>query len=642
MKTSTSGFGKLAQRVVASAIALTLATQAVPSPFVTQALAEESAAAIESVEEPAPADEAVEEAAPAAEVTEEPATAAEAVEESAPAVEESAPAVEESAEKSDPVAQSAEDPALAVQSADNQLSGDVLDGVTVRFAPQGSTSNLSINEDGDWGQNVIHLYNIGGTSRFYLEKADDESYHIYVYDTFNAPEHRSSGNNILDLDDGNDYEGEGDVVHIVGDDDFDATNKRWIFERQDDGSYYIRNEKSGKYWSLEDTGAISSDNNKLCQRSEPMKWMVEIANPGSKNIDDVKPFDSYTMTHSKGEVSSASWMSALPDDAYLSDLNIPGVHDAGTCGIDPLIEASSYRCQQLYIDDLLNAGVRYFDIRLAMENTSNGHAMLALRHGNDTWGAMCRDRNNVTLMLEIVRQWVCDFLADHPSETVILQLKDETDNNDATKAAYEYFRDLASCNDFIYVGDGAPRLSDVRGKIVLVSRLNLKDAGASDYKLYDGDTCRGSWAIDASWQAGNNYATALAAETDKYQFWTQDNYDVEAGEKWKWIDGSVAGGSGVGAENSAEGRREVAMEYGCDPGVVDPELSKKAWVVNYTSASTVPLGSDPQEIARDINPRLLEQPWLQEDSNTFIGVLCTDFMDARLAYRIYNTNFNRY
>ena len=71
MKKSRPSFGKLAHRVAASAIALTLVTQTASPIFVTQALAAESAPAIEAAEEPAPDVEAVEESAPAAEVVEE-------------------------------------------------------------------------------------------------------------------------------------------------------------------------------------------------------------------------------------------------------------------------------------------------------------------------------------------------------------------------------------------------------------------------------------------------------------------------------------------------------------------------------------------------------------------------------------------
>ncbi|AYV47174.1 hypothetical protein CFHF_01490 [Caulobacter flavus] len=60
------------------------------------------------------------------------------------------------------------------------------------------------------------------------------------------------------------------------------------------------------------------------------------------------------------KIDPRTWMSKLPDDAYLRDVTLPGSHDAGTAAyIIPLS-----RCQDLSIGEQLDKGARYFDIRL--------------------------------------------------------------------------------------------------------------------------------------------------------------------------------------------------------------------------------------------------------------------------------------
>lgn len=60
------------------------------------------------------------------------------------------------------------------------------------------------------------------------------------------------------------------------------------------------------------------------------------------------------------KIDPKTWMSKLPGDCHLRDVNLPGSHDAGTAAyIIPLS-----RCQDLSIGEQLDKGARYFDIRL--------------------------------------------------------------------------------------------------------------------------------------------------------------------------------------------------------------------------------------------------------------------------------------
>ena len=66
------------------------------------------------------------------------------------------------------------DASLAAQSESGTVVSG-LDGTVVRIRPQGSYSALSIKSDGSGYHSVVHMYHIGGSSRFKLEKVSSDS-----------------------------------------------------------------------------------------------------------------------------------------------------------------------------------------------------------------------------------------------------------------------------------------------------------------------------------------------------------------------------------------------------------------------------------------------------------------------------------
>lgn len=221
--------------------------------------------------------------------------------------------------------------ALAVESG-TVVSG--LDGTTVRIRPQGSYSALCINQNGTGYHNVVHMYHIYDSSRFYLEKADSDSdgdwYKIRFYQYYPSTEPYDGYYTVFDID--GPSKDEGEVIHVTGDADKD--NKKWRFIRLSDGSYYIKSKYSDKYWALKDSD-IDANDNKLCQSSSPLKWEVEIIATESGDVinDNVKQYDFYNLNYNGKTVTGCNWMSCLPDYYHLTSLSISGVHDACTCNI---------------------------------------------------------------------------------------------------------------------------------------------------------------------------------------------------------------------------------------------------------------------------------------------------------------------
>ncbi len=499
------------------------------------------------------------------------------------------------------------------------ITGGILDKATVSFHPQGIQSSLSIKGNGGGaGQNVVHLYNLGDAFRFWLTKADDDSYYI---DFFGGAADYIPSDKRLDISDSGSYYDAGNVVHVVWGDK-EADNKKWQFYRNPDGTYYIRNKKSGLYWGLEMTGY--NDGNKLVQHyldSTPCKrWEMEIvAADGSRTIQELKEYDSYSFLLNSRMVTGANWMSFLPEDMVLSDVTIPGTHDSGTQQLNLLVNASA-QCQQLSIQDQLNNGVRYFDIRIGAGQLES-FAQLIIIHG--ILDVQCYSREG-PLTLSTVMRWIREFLEKNPTETVIIQPMVDSFKGIIDDNVYNYFKELKNqYQDLFYIGDHVPKMSECRGKIVMISRLNREN---SDYSAGEGK----QWALDAhgweAWTGDSSDPLELTATGSNYEIWTQDKHTIIDGGKWTLVENSV-----FNAATGAAARRAKVKAAG-----------KDAWVISYSSC--VDAGKPkkyPQWTARYINPRLVEK--LQTDPSVlagqYLGVVCSDFSDQQLAYLVYKQNF---
>jgi hypothetical protein len=105
-------------------------------------------------------------------------------------------------------------------------------------------------------------------------------------------------------------------------------------------------------------------------------------------------------------IAHSSWMRDIPDDARVTGLSIPGTHD--TCSVDGLLGFG--KTQNLDLVDQLNAGIRFLDVRL-----SHYRDNLFVHHDVVHMGKCYAD------VLDICT----NFLNDHPSEAILMSVKDE-------------------------------------------------------------------------------------------------------------------------------------------------------------------------------------------------------------------------
>lgn len=152
-----------------------------------------------------------------------------------------------------------------------------------------------------------------------------------------------------------------------------------------------------------------------------------------------------------------NWMSSVKDSRKLSELTIPGTHDSAARA-QPGV-GGRFVTQALGLQAQLNAGVRFFDIRARYINNR-----FQLYH-EDT---------DLKLGFDAARDILMTFLAEHPRETIIMSLKEESDatGNDPGVTFEDRFDRYVDENRALwYLRNEIPTLGQVRGKIVLFRRF---------------------------------------------------------------------------------------------------------------------------------------------------------------------------
>lgn len=166
-------------------------------------------------------------------------------------------------------------------------------------------------------------------------------------------------------------------------------------------------------------------------------------------------------------VAENLWMSTIPGTTYFSMVSTPGAHDACTKGAAFGVSAE---CQELTLQQLLDAGVRQFDIRPGyFYNSTITADNLYIWHGQISTGVLYKDAI-ATLV---------DFLKAHPSEALSIIMVKE--NNKPTisigwsdrsaemwavvNAVQEEYKAYMKVLDHSYY-----TLDDFRGKICYVNR----------------------------------------------------------------------------------------------------------------------------------------------------------------------------
>lgn len=200
----------------------------------------------------------------------------------------------------------------------------------------------------------------------------------------------------------------------------------------------------------------------------------------------------------------AEWMSYVDDGMLLSEISIPGTHESAT------YQMYIGNCQNLTIrEQLQDYGVRFLDIRLKFKSGE-----LWVYHEIESAG---------NLTLNDVCQECYEFLDRHPTECIVMSIRDEQ-NDTERRYVHNFENRLKSCiqakADYWSTRDETPRLGDVRKKIVLFRRFRTLNTSEE----------LGIDARPEKWQDKVRFTIDNGDEHS--QLYIQDVYHLES-QKWQ-------------------------------------------------------------------------------------------------------------
>ncbi|MDR2225415.1 phosphatidylinositol-specific phospholipase C domain-containing protein [Providencia sp.] len=268
------------------------------------------------------------------------------------------------------------------------------------------------------------------------------------------------------------------------------------------------------------------------------------------------------------------WLKYVADELSVTDLLIPGTHDAITSTCDQ----PYYQTQTLSLAEQLNCGVRFFDLRLT-RNLNIAHR---------EWHS--------DIMAEDLFQCFISFLDTHPTEFIILRIQNANEKKDDFEAYKQalvpfiepYLKHLLLPEQIDENTFKWPCVKQLRGKILAIE-CAPPELGVST--LEDGTRWAHNWH--------QNSLISL-----------QDNWNgPEVQEKINDIMSLIHGGDNI---------------------------NEQQLILNHISATNGHLGS-PMAYADIINP-IIRNELATLDKSTQKGILIFDFIDEDLAKKTIKVN----
>jgi 1-phosphatidylinositol phosphodiesterase len=236
------------------------------------------------------------------------------------------------------------------------------------------------------------------------------------------------------------------------------------------------------------------------------------------------------------ETSHPDWMKWIPNTTRLSAISIPGTHDTMA-----LYGGSLAQTQSLNLRSQLNAGIRATDIRC--------------RHIGDRFaihhGVVYQNAN-----FDDVLSTAVQFLKEHPTETILMRVKEEhtpTGNTRSFAETFRWYRAQPAYNPYIWPGTTIPTLGEVRGKIVI-----LDDFGGGhgiswqSLQIQDDYVVNTVFDIDDKWEKVKNHLVSTNGGSSANMY-----VNFLSGSSAGAYPNTVAGGDG----GAIRGVNDYALEY---------------------------------------------------------------------------------
>jgi len=317
---------------------------------------------------------------------------------------------------------------------------------------------------------------------------------------------------------------------------------------------------------------------------------------------------------------TCDWMKKYPDSTELIKMNLPGTHDSATWNYtqatqDSLLQytgtdippADFFQCQEHSIFDMLNGGIRVFDLRYAWNpdlTTVGFYHSQAVLAPNTT--------------LEDVFFGYYSWLAKHPSEAVLISLNHESGTGTPNdEPLQEHIRDLFASDlakeHWLQVNGSLGTLGEARGKLTLLQRF--------DYDLLDPATVNpiGIY-LDSDHWTDNDPKILLDYNVAKNSIaYIEDYYEMDGLPQ------------GAGAAINIQWKYNATVAHLLNATIYEPNSLYISFASSEHTADVPP--ETPRIMALGngtsvpgVNQKLLS--WLKQHQGKRLGIVMLDFFDT--------------
>ncbi|KAJ7491264.1 PLC-like phosphodiesterase [Mycena latifolia] len=316
---------------------------------------------------------------------------------------------------------------------------------------------------------------------------------------------------------------------------------------------------------------------------------------------------------------TCDWMRNYPDSTKLVHMNLPGTHDSATwnytqetqnslfryTGTD-IPPAAIYQCQDKSLFDMLNLGIRVFDMRFAYNP------------GNDTLGF----HHNVALLaptttVEDVWFGFYSWLDQHPTEAVLISLNYESGTGTPRdlkleQHIYDIMTSSLASRYWVQTSGSLGTLGEARGKLTFLQRYSYDFLPASESKRPGIQLSPSAWtdnspAIEIVYNTTTNQ---IAFIEDYYEIGLPVGSGYAENIQWKF--------------NATTAHIDNATKYNADQLYISFASSEHDEDTPPETPIIMALGNGTD--TPGVNQKLL--PWLQERKGKRFGIIMLDFFDS--------------
>ena len=285
----------------------------------------------------------------------------------------------------------------------------------------------------------------------------------------------------------------------------------------------------------------------------------------------------------QGATAQNGWMKDLSDNRLVTDLSLPGTHDAATAegwvGLAELIGEAAAKAQDLTIKEQWAVGVRAFDLRPQLDGD-----VLRCMHGI----------SGTKLLVGDFFARLRDLLAASPSEFAIVACKVDSESEKWANMFTSLLHSDSLQSLFVPFN---PRMTvgDVRGKILLLSRNKYDDTPVGGFV--------NGWSSSKDF-ADQQGGTITGSNGKSCPLWMQDYYEPNKDRE--------------GKETAIRLMLDAAMSRNLD-------AAQPAWVMNYTAGNTQTFLSDGYRENAEYANQLVIDYLADETHKGSTGMVMMDF-----------------